>query len=187
MTLRKTPTRAHGTRALVSKLKSEPNELKKKMLLLGYVTGRLERKSESVYLVGGQAVETYTGGQFTTGDIDITTTNRKATEKILERVGFKREGMVWLNESLGLAVHIVGSVPSRSEKTRSIHVARYTVRVVGVEDLIIDRLAAAKFWKSQRDAEQAKALFTSFKKQVDMRYLKKRAREEKVNDILPRR
>ena len=89
MTLKKTPTKLHGARALVSQLRKEPNELKKKMLLLGYLTNRLERKSGSVYLVGGQAVETYTGGQFTTGDIDITTTDRKATADILAGIGFR--------------------------------------------------------------------------------------------------
>ncbi len=186
MTSEKTPTKRYGTKAFVSQLKKEPSELKKKMLLLGYLTSRLERRSESIYLVGGQAVETYTAGQFTTGDIDITTTDRKTTEEVLARIGFKKEGMIWLNERLGVAVHIVGLTPSRSEKARIIHVGPYTVRVVGVEDLIIDRLAAAKFWKSQRDAEQAKALFTSFKKQVDMQYLRRRATEEKVDDVLPR-
>ena len=156
------------------------------MLLLGYVTDRLERMSGSVYLVGGQAVETYTAGQFTTGDIDITTTDRKTTEEILVRMGFKREGMVWLNELLGLAVHIVGAFPTRSEKVRTVHVGPYTVKIVGVEDLIVDRLAAAKFWKSRRDAEQARVLFDGFRKQIDMQYLRKRASEEKVEDVLPR-
>src|SRR5712692_6770563 len=102
MTDKKTRARPHGpplrARELVSQLKREPNELKKKMLLIGYVTDRLDRKAESVYLVGGQAVETYTAGQFTTGDIDITTTDRKETEKVLSQVGFKKQGMVWLNE-----------------------------------------------------------------------------------------
>ena len=111
MTLRRTPSKPYrplsGTRRLVSQLKKEPNELKRKMLLLGYITKRLERKSESIYLVGGQAVETYTAGQFTTGDIDITTTDREATEEVLKQIGFKQQGMVWLNEAVGLAVHIV--------------------------------------------------------------------------------
>ena len=189
MTLRKTPARLHGhlpsTRTLLSQLKKEPNELKKKMLLLGYVTDSLEKKSESVYLVGGQAIETYTAGQFTTGDIDITTTDREATEEILQRISFKKEGMVWLNEALGLAVHIVDSYPKRIGKTRTFQVGPYTVRVVGIEDLIIDRLAAAKFWNSQRDSEQANALFNSFRKQIDLQYLRERARQERVDDILP--
>jgi hypothetical protein len=185
MISRKTSTKRYPrpprARALVSQLRREPNELRKKMLLLGYITDRLERKSQSVYLVGGQAVETYTAGQFTTGDIDITTTDRKATEEILGRIGFKREGMVWINEAISVAVHIVDLIPNRTEKTRLIHVGPYTVRVVGVEDLIIDRLAAAKFWKSKRDEEQARALFNAFAKQIDTKYLRKRAREEKVD------
>src|SRR5712692_9969985 len=189
MTIKKASTkrspRPKRARALVSQLKKEPNELRKKMLLLGYITDRLDRKSQSIYLVGGQAVETYTAGQFTTGDIDITTTDREATEEILGRIGFKREGMVWLNEALGLAVHIVDSYPKRIEKTRTFQVGPYTVRVVGVEDLIIDRLAAAKFWKSRRDSEQANALFRSFRDQIDLQYLKERAKQEKVDGILP--
>jgi hypothetical protein len=185
MTIRKASTKRYQrpprARAIVSQLKKEPNELRRKMLLLGYVTDRLDRKSQSIYLVGGQAVETYTAGQFTTGDIDITTTDREATEEILGRIGFKREGMVWINEAISVAVHIVDLIPNRTEKTRLIHVGPYTVRVVGVEDLIIDRLAAAKFWKSDRDGEQARALFNAFAKQIDMKYLRKRAREEKVD------
>jgi len=51
--------------------------------------------------------------------------------------------------------------------------------------LIIDRLAAAKLWKSQVDLEQAKALRKGFRKQIDLPYLRKRAREEKVEDVLP--
>jgi hypothetical protein len=185
MISRKTSTKRYPrpprARALASQLKREPNELRKKMLLLGYITDRLERKSQSVYLVGGQAVETYTAGQFTTGDIDITTTDRKATEEILGRIGFKQEGMVWINEAISVAVHIVDLIPNRTEKTRLIHVGPYTVRVVGVEDLIIDRLAAAKHWKSTRGEEQARALFHVFAKQMDMKYLRKRATEEKVD------
>jgi hypothetical protein len=185
MTPRKTSTERHArpprASAIVSQLKKEPNELRRKMLLLGYITDRLDKKSESVYLVGGQAVETYTAGQFTTGDIDITSTDRKTTEEILARMGFKRGGMVWINETLSMAVHIVDVTPNRTEKTRLIHAGPYTVRVVGVEELIVDRLAAAKFWKSERDAEQARALLDGFAKQIDMKYLRKRAAEEKVD------
>jgi hypothetical protein len=184
--LGKITTRPLGARALLSKLKKEPNELKKKMMLLGYITSRLERNSQSVFLVGGQAVETYTAGQFTTGDIDITTTDRKTTERILARVGFKEEGMVWLNEGVGIAVHIVDIIPKSTEGARTIHVGPYVVRVVGVEELIVDRLAAAKFWKNRRDAEQATALINTFAKRIDMKYLRRRAREEKVYDILPK-
>ena len=179
-------TRFRSAQSVVPRLRKEPDELTRKMLLIGYITERLEReKPESVYVVGGQAVETYTAGQFRTGDIDIVTPDSKAAEEILEQIGFEREGMIWLSKALGLAVHIVGLSPTNSEKARIIHAGPYQVRIVGVEDLIIDRLAAAKFWKSQVDLEQAKALWKGFRKQIDLQYLRKRAREENVEDVLP--
>jgi hypothetical protein len=179
-------TRFRSAQSVAPRLRKEPDELARKMLLIGYLTERLEKeKPESVYVVGGQAVETYTAGQFRTGDIDIVTPDSKAAEEILERIGFEREGMVWLSKALGLAVHIVGLSPTNSEKARIIHAGPYQVRIVGVEDLIIDRLAAAKFWKSQVDLEQAKALWKGFRKQIDLQYLRKRARDEKVEDVLP--
>jgi hypothetical protein len=185
----KSRTRPRGPisrpRAILSQIRREPNELKRKLILVGYLAEALSRKGEALFLVGGQAVETYTGGQFTTGDIDITTTDRALTEAFLGRLGFTREGMIWLNAKLGFAVHIVGSYPSRSQKARSVEVGPYKIRVTGVEDLIVDRLVAAKHWKSVRDAEQATALFRSFEESIDLEYLKKRAMEERVGDILP--
>ena len=172
------------TKDLISQLKKEPNPLKSKMLLLRYVTDRLEKKSQSVVLVGGQAVETYTGGEFTTGDIDITTSDKKTTEQILTSIGFQRIGMIWLNEQIGIAIHIVGMFPRNLAKTRTIEVGPYDVRLVGVEDLIIDRLAAAKVWNRPSDIEQAKILFANFKKQLDMDYLTKRASDEHVLEVL---
>jgi hypothetical protein len=171
--------------AVASQVRREPNELKRKLLLVGYLSEVLSRKGKVLFLVGGQAVETYTAGQFTTGDIDVTTTDKELTERILGRMGFAREGMVWLNAKMGIAVHLVGSYPSHSENVRTVVVGPYTVSIVGIEDLIVDRLVGAKYWKSARDSEQAVVLFTSFEGSLDMDYLKKRAREERVDDILP--
>jgi len=170
---------------LIRQVKKEPNELKRKMLLVGYLSDELSKRGAFLFLVGGQAVETYTAGQFTTGDIDITTTDQEATERLLTRLGFKREGMIWLNEKLAIAVHIVGSYPTRTEKVRTVEVGPYRVRVVGVEELIIDRLRAAKSQRSGRDAEQALVLFSGFRKRIDLDYLRRRAKQEKVDDILP--
>ena len=171
--------------ALIRQVKKEPNELKRKMLLVGYLSDELSKRGAFVFLVGGQAVETYTAGQFTTGDIDITTTDQEATQRLLTRLGFRREGMIWLNEKLAIAVHIVGSYPTGTEKVRTVEVGPYRVRVVGLEELIIDRLRAAKFRTSGRDAEQALVLFSGFRKRIDLDYLRRRAKEEKVDDILP--
>ena len=171
-------------REFLSRLTREPNELRKKMLLLGYLSARLKRRRASVFLVGGQAVEVYTGGAFTTGDIDISTTDTRSTEALLSKLGFSKEGMVWVSTRLGLAVHLVASYPGRTLRTRIIEVDDYAVSVVGVEDLVVDRLAAAKFWKSERDAEQAKALLGVFRDSIDYKYLEQLAKGEMVFNLL---
>ena len=179
-------TRFRNAQSVVPRLRKEPDELVRKMLLIGYLTERLEKKKpESVYIVGGQAVETYTAGQFRTGDIDIVTPDSKGAGEILKRIGFEREGMIWLNKALGLAIHIVGLFAKNSEKARIIYAGPYKVRIVGIEDLMVDRLAAAKFWNSQVDSEQATALWKGFRNQIDLQYLRKRAKDEKVEDLLP--
>jgi len=186
---RKTPStefrRPVRAKALIPQLKREPNPQKMKMLLVGYITDRLEKASQSVLLVGGQAVETYTGGQFLTGDIDITTTDPKATEKILASLGFERIGMIWLSKDLGVAIQIVGLLTTGSlERTLTILAGPYDVRVIGVEDLIVDRLAHAKSWKSPGDMEKAKVLYANFKKQIDQNYLRETSKKRGVNDFL---
>jgi hypothetical protein len=173
-------------REFLPRLAREPNELKKKLLLLGYISARAARGGASVFLVGGQAVETYTGGVFTTDDIDITTTDTKGTEGLLSKLGFAREGMIWVSTRLGLAIHLVSSYPSGSLRVRTIEVDGYTVKIVGVEDLIIDRLTAAKYWKSERDGEQAEALLNVFRESIDNAYLNRLAKDESVYDYLVR-
>ena len=167
-------------------LKREPSELKKKALFIGYVFDRLAKQRVDSYLVGGEAVEMYTAGQFRTGDIDITVSERPKAEKLLRQLGFSREGMIWLNQDLAIAVQIVASYPSRMEKVRTIEVNGFTVKIVGVEDLIIDRLVGAKYWRSnpKMEMEQASVLLESFRSSIDLAYLKNRASEERVEDYL---
>jgi hypothetical protein len=172
-------------KALISLARKEQNLLTRKMLILGYITYRLQKKKQHIYLVGGQAVETYTAGQFTTGDVDITTSDSKATERVLASLGFEHIGMIWLNEQLGVAVHIVGLFPNANlEKALTIEVGPYKVNVVGVEDLIVDRLAHVKFFKVTGDMEKAKVLYAIFKKQIDEKYLRETAKKRGVEDIL---
>ena len=169
----------------VRRLKKEPIELRKKTLLLAYLFGKLSKQGVESCLVGGEAVELYTAGQFRTGDIDITASDESVAEKLLVRLGFKREGMIWLNEGLRIAVQIVARYPSRTEKVRSIEVDGVILKVVGVEDLIVDRLVAAKFWRSNSklDTEQAAVLLYNFKKSIDLEYLRERVSEERVEDF----
>jgi len=182
--LSKTYSENLTSKSFISRLRKEPNELRKKMLLLGYVTSELEKKKQTIFLVGGQAVETYTAGQFLTGDINVTTSDSATTQKILKSLGFEEIGMIWLNKPLGIAFHIVGYFSP--ERSRTIRIGPYKARIVGVEELILDRLSAAKFWNIPADYEKAKVLYDNFEKQIDKDYLREIAKKKKVDDLLLR-
>ena len=92
--------------------------------------------------------------------------------------------MIWLREDIGMAVQIVGSYPSATEKTRTVDIEGARVNVIGMEDLMIDRLVAAKFWRSnpKLDVEEATVLGIQFGNSLDLEYLKRRAAKERVSD-----
>src|SRR5947209_20105717 len=92
--LSKTYSEALTSKSFISRVRKEPNELRKKMLLLGYVTSKLEKKNQSIFLVGGQAVETYTAGQYLMGDIDVTTSDSAKTQNVLKSLGFEEFGII---------------------------------------------------------------------------------------------
>jgi hypothetical protein len=181
-TIRRSRSRPVSSKSFVSQLRKERDPLRMKMLLLGYITDKLEKKKQAVFLVGGQAVETYTAGQFPTGDMDITTTDTAGTEQVLRSLGFKQIGMVWLNKRLNVAFHIVGYFPP--ERLRTIKVGPYDARIISVEELILDRLSAAKFWNIPADIEKAKVLYENFEKQIDKKYLKQSAKKKNIEDVL---
>lgn len=171
-------------------LRKEKNEFKRKFLLAGYITKRLGEQGVKVYVVGGEAVELYTVGKARTGDIDIIATDKEKLIALLKELGFKQEGMIWLNTNLGIAIHVVGdSYSGDTDRVKKLRIGEYIVTVPSVEELIINRLVAAKFWKgnTQAELEQAAMLLASEKygtPRIDREYLKRLAEREHVGDML---
>lgn len=175
-----------GWKEQVKRLRKEENLFKKSALFAGYLFDILSKKNVDAYLVGGTAVAFYTSGQFTTGDIDITVTDTEKTVKLLQQMGFEKTGRIWLNQKLTLAIDIVDTSPSSKAKARTILIERFQIKVVGVEDLIIDRLVAAKYWRNnpKYDIEQATVLFKAYLNSIDKQHINQLAREQHVDDYL---
>ena len=153
---------------------------KGKFIVLGEISKRM--KSDLI-LVGGGAVEFYTNGWYVTGDLDIITANRKKLISTLLEMGYERvsergyvKGEVFID--------IVGSYFDRRSDDITIKGTDLKVRVISIEDIIIDRLCACIHWASQKDCEQAGYLLAGYVKRLDMEYLMQRATEEQVLDKL---
>jgi hypothetical protein len=106
-------------------------------------------------LVGGAAVELYTGGAYTTGDIDRVGSVSIHVAQKLEGAGFERHGRHWIHESAQIFVEFPGESLGPTEEDTWIEVEGHRIRAISVEDLLVDRLGAWEYWQSAIDGVNA--------------------------------
>jgi hypothetical protein len=185
--LKETRTR-FKTSSEYKELKEERDPLKRRMFFLGLLTKTLKQNGVEAILVGGEAVDLYTAGMFSTADVDLVVDNKIITEKFLNRFGFgKQENGLWLNKDLVIVIQVITNPYSGDpKKLRKFKIKEYELRVAAPEDLIQNRLFSAKFWKSntQRDMEQSIVLLRIFADSIDNSYLDKIAKENDIVDYL---
>lgn len=171
----------------IQQLSKEENLLKKSLKAVAILTELLKERGIKPILVGGRALEFYTLGGYATKDIDLVINGREYAKEALEKMGFKKLSgeRHWYNTDLDLAIEIPDEyLAGSTDKLTSIEIDGMHVFVIGIEDLILDRLAAAKFWESMQDAEWAIKLIALHYNDIDFDYLKKEAYEHQVEDSL---
>jgi hypothetical protein len=135
-------------------------------------------------LVGGSAVELYTGGAYTTGDLDFVGHVPTRTRKALKRAGFVRLGKNWIHDGAKIFLEFPSSSLGEDEREAVLTVGRFRIRIVCPEDLLVDRLAAWKHWESPVDGVNSLLLFRAQSDSLDEDHLAKRALAEDVVDAL---
>ncbi len=135
-------------------------------------------------IVGGFAVQYYTAGDYSTVDIDLAGASEPVAQ-VLGAWGFERQGRHWYDEALGVVVEIPGGQldPGGYEHTVRVVADDLVATVLGIEDLIVDRLAACVHWSDGESCLWAKALL-AVASDVDEAYLARRAVEEDVAEKL---
>ncbi|MFY3742169.1 MAG: hypothetical protein HMLIMOIP_002633 [Candidatus Nitrosomirales archaeon] len=167
----------------------EKDRFTRKLTFAAFLANRLKNNGIDSVLVGGSAVEVYTNGDFPTADMDFDVSNMDKAIQLLKNLGFKKTDSLWYNGDLDIVVDLSSKGYSGDPaKLRIIKVRNYSLKVAGVEDLVVNRLYSAKFWKSnpQRDLEEATALVRIFSGKLDSDYLKMLAEKNDVIDVLSR-
>ena len=176
-----------GIKNILNALKKENDPLRKALGVVALLTKALEPEGIRPILVGGVALEFYTLGGYATKDIDLVVSDREKVKMVLENLGFMhRMGEKhWYSTELDVAIKIPDEVLAGSpEKLTVLEIDGKNVYIIGTEDLIIDRLSAAKFWQSPSDFEWAVKIIALHAEDMDFNYLKKAAKEHDVEDIL---
>ena len=161
----------------------ETDDFKRKLLFLCWLSNELKEDNVEFVVVGGSAVELYSFGKYLSGDIDIVSSSSSKIGEKLENLGFVKHGKDWISEELRLFLEIPASTlagdPSR---VWEVEISEgLSVKIIGIEDLIVDRLNACVHWKYETDCEWASYLIRKFESEIDSDYLKERAIKEQVD------
>jgi hypothetical protein len=170
------------------KMREEKDQLQRKLLFLGFFTEKLKEKDVNAVIVGGEAIDIYTGGTFASADIDLLVQSKIIPEKLLNKFGFeKKSNMLWLNKELAIVMHIIESMYSGDfDKLKKMKIGKYELQIASPEYLIKDRLCSLKFWKDnpQSDMEKTVTLLKIFFDSIDNSYLDQLAKENDIEDVL---
>lgn len=172
-------------------LNEEIDDFSKKIKIIAVITSAIkENLNLTPVVVGGQAVEFYTGGGYATMDVDIICeASTKKIGEILEKLGFYRENKYWILDSnrLDLAVETPsGPLAGANDKLMELEIGQHTAYFIGVEDIIIDRLNAYVHWNEKWQEEWILGMMVTNYEDIDWKYLKKMSNQEGVNDSLKR-
>lgn len=159
-------------------IRKTASPLKKQLLTAALITRLLKQmgKDEPV-VIGGCALSYYTREVYFTADIDFAYADRGALNTVLGQLGFDKKGRYWINEDLKMAVEAPASTLAGEDSP--VEIVEFgeglQCKIIGIEDLIIDRLNACKYWRSEIDCEMVELLINKYVKELDWPYLEKRA------------
>lgn len=169
----------------LSILDDMPETFKKRLLFAGILTEKLSKYKVRPIVVGGNAVEFYTLGGYASEDIDIICSDDKKLDEVLKSWEFQKKGRHWLNKKYGLLIESPSDTLAGSlEKISEVEIKGLRVYIIGIEDIIIDRLNAFVHWKSEEDGRWAKQLLFLNEDKIDWKYIEEQSKKEKTIDVL---
>jgi hypothetical protein len=167
------------TQEVLEIIQKTESPLKRQLLTVALLTKLLKTMNQPApVIIGGCALSYYSREVYFTSDIDLAYANRQALDSALKNIGFKKEGRYWVHEGLKLAVEApASSLPGEDSPIEVVELGEeLQCSVIGLEDLVVDRLNAFKHWKSEIDGEMVELLIRRYRDDLDWSYLEKKTK-----------
>ena len=159
--------------------------LKRRLWVLGVITEALKVDGIRPILIGGCALEYYTFGGYATRDIDVVVSDHQRFGEVMDQLGFERRGRYWLRSDLEILLEApAADLSGETAPLTVVELDDLTCYIVGVEDLIIDRLNGWVHWGWEDDRRWVGRLLVLHADTVDWAYLEKRATTEGTAEAL---
>jgi len=175
------------TQEILDIIQKTESPLKKQLLTVGLLTQFLKSMNKQApVIIGGCALSYYSREVYFTSDIDLAYSDRDALGTALKSIGFKKEGRYWVNEELKVVIEAPAStLPGEDSPVEVVELGEdLQCFIIGIEDLVIDRLNAFKYWKSEIDREMVELLIERYRNDLDWSYLEKKAVLPKNDTLL---
>lgn len=137
-------------------------------------------------VVGGSAVEFYTLGNYTTRDIDLIVEDPEYIKSVMNGLGFCNDAGTWyLPENPSIVVEFPkGPLAGDRKRIQPLLLPNnHTAYLISLEDIIIDRTLAAKYWTDGSE-EWVRFMMVAHYDEIDWKYLRRVAKQELCLDTL---
>ena len=157
----------------LARLKAESEPRRRRLLALGLLTQRLAKHGIEPILVGGAALEFYTAGGYATTDVDLAMAISKEVHEVFAALGFERAGRYWHHAELDLLFEAPApaGLPGEDAPRTETEIDGLRMVVIGIEDLLIDRLRAWVHWRSDEDGRWTRRLAFLYSERIDWHYV----------------
>lgn len=172
------------SRDLLIQAAQTADPLERQMKVASIVSDELERRGTTCVMVGGSAVEFYTVANYMTQDLDMVATHTEDIHDVMTNLGFKNNGGTWfLPDYPNIIVEFPkGPLDGQWDRVQKIDVNGKLVRIISVEDILVDRASGVKFWNDPD--EWVKYIMVGHYDSIDWKYLNERAKEAGCQEII---
>jgi predicted nucleotidyltransferase len=160
---------------LLQQAEATEDKLKKQLYVAAAISGAFEERGVQAVLVGGAVVEYYTAGGYSTADIDmiLPPIERQEIEAVMRGLGFERfeDYRHWLHPRTQIPVEFppgplqIGHLLIQS--VNEINIGKIKLKILKLEDILIDRLIMAHEWKDLQAQAQAEMLMYAHYSEID--------------------
>jgi len=170
---------SHKLQKLIAKAIATKDKLERQIYVAAVISSAFEKKGIQTVLVGGAVVEYYTAGEYTTADIDmiLPPLEKEEVETVMKELGFERfeDYRHWLHPDIPVPVEFppgplqVGHL--LIQEVNEIEVEKIKLKILKVEDILLDRLIMAQEWKDLQTQIQAEMLMYAHYAEIDWAYV----------------
>jgi hypothetical protein len=134
-------------------------------------------------VVGGTAEEYWTAAEYHETDLDLCAYLTREDRAVLTGLGFRREGRHWTHPRINVAAEFPGSrIDGDEARTIEVPVGPGAARVIGLDDLYLDRLRQATIDERREGVEFQAALAVVAARYEDIDWPYVRGRIEAISD-----